>query len=140
AAALFADDEQESRARLAFGAEAFDRRDLRGEDPFRVAGAAAVEPVAFDPARKKRRHAIEVRRQHHVGRRGRGEDVEARVVHRLGDDRVAEAAQKAGQPAAGLALAAGRRIDVDERARDGYRIHASSSVRVSVLESRYLTM
>ena len=42
-----------------------------------------------------------------------------------------------------LAFAAGRRIDVDELAREPdlrQRIHASSSVRVSVRSSRYFTM
>ena len=69
------------------------------------------------------------------------------VVDRLLGDGEAERAQVVRQPAARLALAAGRRVDVDQRARQrdeidagGHRIHASSSVRVSVRESRYFTM
>ena len=53
-----------------------------------------------------------------------------------------------GEPAAGVAFAAGRGVDVDQAAREAdeidarwrYRIHASSSVRVSVRESRYFTI
>ena len=48
-----------------------------------------------------------------------------------------------GDEPAGLAFAAGRRVDVDQLAREPelrQRIHASSSVRVSVRSSRYLTM
>ena len=79
----------------------------------------------------------------------RGDDVEPVIVDWLFDDAEAELAQVAGQPAAGLAFAPGRRIDVDERARRArrdrrryrdYLIHASSSVRVSVRESRYFTI
>src|SRR5204863_609996 len=44
------------------------------------------------------------------------------------------------EPSAGVRFAPGRGIDVDERARELYRIHASSSVRVSVRESRYFTI
>ena len=51
-----------------------------------------------------------------------------------------EGSKMLGQVAARLAFAARRGIDVDERARQRYRIHASSSVRVSVRESRYLTI
>ena len=52
-------------------------------------------------------------------------------------------AQVVGQPASCRAFASGGRVDVDEAARQSdnvYRIHASSSVRVSVRESRYFTM
>src|SRR5215471_10314186 len=48
--------------------------------------------------------------------------------------------QVADKPRRSVAFAACRRVDVDELARERYRIHASSSVRVSVRESRYLTM
>ena len=44
------------------------------------------------------------------------------------------------EPCARLRLASGRGVDIDERPCERYRIHASSSVRVSVRESRYLTM
>src|SRR5262249_27645079 len=43
-------------------------------------------------------------------------------------------------PSSRLAFTTGCRVDVYEAARERYRIHASSSVRVSVRESRYLTM
>src|SRR6202008_1426969 len=57
-------------------------------------------------------------------------------------------AQIAGKPTTGVAFATRRGIDVDEAARQlddinacaNYLIHASSSVRVSVRESRYFTM
>src|SRR5262249_15451337 len=48
-----------------------------------------------------------------------------------------------GEPASGGAFAPGGGVDVHQAARqrdDVYRIHASSSVRVSVRESRYFTM
>ena len=49
----------------------------------------------------------------------------------------------AGEPRAGLGLAPGRGVDVDERAGEvekAQRSHVSSSVRASVFSSRYLTM
>ena len=58
-------------------------------------------------------------------------------------DVVAEPLERARDELARLALAPGRRIDVDELARQPdlrQRIHASSSVRVSVRSSRYFTM
>src|SRR5215467_11851570 len=48
--------------------------------------------------------------------------------------------QVADKPRRSVAFAACRRVDIDEAARECYRIHASSSVRVSVRESRYLTI
>src|SRR5438093_1348056 len=81
------------------------------------------------------------------GRRRGRDHVEARRVHALLDDRPSVRAQVVRKPASGGAFASRRGIDVDERARQrddvdriGYRIHASSSVRVSVRESRYFTM
>ena len=61
AAPLFADDEQEPDARLAFQPQPIGGGDLRGQNPFRIARAAAVQTVALDPAGEKRRHAIDVR-------------------------------------------------------------------------------
>ncbi len=141
AAALLADDEHQADARLAVAPQPIGRRHLRGQNPFRVARSAAVQTIALDAARKERRHAVEVRREHDggIGRRV------ASTLKRVSSTRCSvtaesEAAQVVGEPAAGVAFPAGRRIDVDERARERYRIHASSSVRVSVRESRYLTM
>src|SRR5207249_4342410 len=140
AAPLLADDEEQADALLSFRAERFHCRDLRGEDSFRVAGSAAVQAVALDAARKKRRHAIEVGREHHRRRPDRGQNVEAVVVDGLFDDVESAIAQKPCEPPAGRGFAPGGRVDVDERARQLYRIHASSSVRVSVRESRYFTI
>src|SRR5262249_22456721 len=70
----------------------------------------------------------------------RRDHIEPRVVHRLLGDGESLFTEEPGEPLARLLLAACRRIDVDERPRQRYRIHASSSVRVSVRESRYFTM
>ena len=68
-----------------------------------------------------------MRGQHDRRRRtGRGDDVEAVIVDRLLDDVEPELAKVAGQPAAGLAFAAGRGIDVDEPARERDEIHAGT--------------
>ena len=64
-------------------------------------------------------------------------------LERLLEHRIATAAQVRRNHRRDLALAAGRRIDVDQLSREGdriYRIHASSSVRASVFSSRYLTI
>ena len=74
AAALLTDDEQEAHAVLAARAAA-PRGDLGGQGALRVAGAAAVEAAAFDPAREEGRHAVDVGREHDdrlPGRRKRG--------------------------------------------------------------------
>src|SRR5262245_54401289 len=60
AAPLFADDEEQADTRFAARAQALGRRDLRDENPFRVTGAASVQPAVLFPARKERRHAVEV--------------------------------------------------------------------------------
>src|SRR6266851_8262067 len=160
AAPFFPDDEQQPHASLATAAKDVGGRHLRGEDALRIAGTAAADPIALETARKERRHAIEMRGQHDGGFARRGEEVESGIVHPLLGDGEAETAQVLREPAPGLGLAAGRRVDVDQRARQTdevnvsrtssasrasrafgrYRIHASSSVRVSVRESRYLTM
>src|SRR2546427_1880986 len=44
------------------------------------------------------------------------------------------------EPPSRVHFESGGGVDVDERPRQLYRIHASSSVRVSVRESRYLTI
>ena len=58
------------------------------------------------------------------------DDVEALGVHALFRDRPPEPAQVIGQPSSGRAFMSGRRVDVDERARqgddvDGVRCHAA---------------
>jgi hypothetical protein len=119
---------------------------LRRENAFRIARATPVYAPAFHPARKEWRNAVEMggQREH----RGSGcQDVHPPVVDRLLDDSESQLPQIAGKPPAGLTFPPGRRIDIDERPREAddvdgrhYLIHASSSVRVSVRESRYLTM
>ena len=122
AAPLLADDEQQPDAPLAGSPQPLGRRDLRRQDPLRIARAAAEQPAILDPARKERRHAIEVRGEHHLRIVDRREDVGAAALDRLLDDVVAERAQPPGEPAARLCLAAGRRIDVDERSRERERV------------------
>ena len=94
------------------------RRDLRRQNPLRIARATANEPAILDPARKERRHTIEVRGEHHRRIVDRREDVGAAALDRLLGDVVAERAQTLREPAARVRLAAGRRIDVDERSRE----------------------
>ena len=116
---------------------------LRGEDALGVARAAAVEPAVQDPAREERRHAVEVRREHHMRRLERGQHVEPAVRHGLLFDAITPGAEVRGQPPPAITLAPRRGIDVDERARQReqtQRIHCSSSVRVSVRASRYFTI
>src|SRR4029077_6739812 len=73
AAALLADDEHEADARFAVAAQTPGRRDLRREDAFGVARAAPVQAIAFDAAREKRRHAVDVGRERdRLARRVRG--------------------------------------------------------------------
>src|SRR4051812_24108120 len=148
AATLLADHEHERDPRFAMPPQLFGCRYLRREDPFRVARAAAKQPVAFDAAGKKRGDTVEVGGERHGRRsacpaRHRCDHVEARIVDALLLHRPAAIAKVVGEPSSRGALAAGGRVDVDEAARqrdDVYRIHASSSVRVSVRESRYFTI
>src|SRR5688572_1227276 len=63
AAPLFADDEQQPDVRDAFPPQLLDGGYLAGGDPLRVARAAAIQRVAVEMAGKKRRDAIEMRRQ-----------------------------------------------------------------------------
>ena len=90
-----------------------------------------------------------MRREHDNGRRRcRGDDVEPVIVDRLLDDVETKLSKVAGKPAARLTFASSRGVDVDEPTRQlnevdagtNYLIHASSSVRVSVRESRYFTI
>src|SRR5688500_15403134 len=142
-APLFADDEQQSDARVSGRAEALGGRDLHGQDPFRVAGAASVQDAVCLAAREERRHAVVVRGEHDVRRLERGEDVEAVAGDRLLNDPVAEPAQPRRQPPAGVPFPTRGRVDVDQlaRERDGcQRIHSSRAVLALVRSSRYFTM
>ena len=87
-------------------AHALGRRDLRREDPFRVARSTAVQLAVTHRAREERRHAIEVRREHDVRSIDGREDIEPSPVDRLLDDQVAERCALPGKPAPGLRLAA----------------------------------
>src|SRR6185369_5203280 len=105
------------------------------------ARSATIETVTVDPAREERWNAVEVGGQHDGGKRaGRRDDVAAFRVHGLLGHVKAKPAQLAREPPHGFALTAGCGVDVYQAARERYRIHASSSVRVSVRESRYFTM
>ena len=121
APALLADDEHQADARLAVTAQLLGRRDLRRKNPFRVAGPTPEQLVAFDPAGKERRHAVEMSGENHGGaaafaRADLRNHVEAGVVDALLVNRPAAAAEIIRQPSAALAFAAGRRIDVDQSA------------------------
>src|SRR5829696_2054089 len=143
AAALFAHHEQQADTRLARAAQPIGCRHLRGQDAFRVARSTSDNPPALETTGKERGHAVEVRGQDDLGITRSGDHIEPAVVDRLFGDVEADAAKVIGQPAAGICLPAGRRIDVDQRTRyrdQVYLIHASSSVRVSVRESRYFTI
>ncbi len=143
AAALLARHEEQADGRAAGSAQSLRRGHLRGQDPFGVARATSIQPIALDATGKERRHAVEVRGEHEPRFARRRDDVDPAVAERLLEDGVAALAQKRGDDRANFLLTAGRGIDVDQapRQRDRiYRIHASSSVRVSVRSSRYLTI
>jgi hypothetical protein len=76
AAALFAADEDQSDARLAFGSQTLSGRDLRGEDAFRIAGAAAIQRAVLDTAGEKRRHTIKMGGKNQFRLAGRGDDID----------------------------------------------------------------
>src|SRR6185369_14769884 len=100
------------------------------------ARSATIETVTVDPAREERWNAVEVGGQHDGGKRaGRRDDVAAFRVHGLLGHVKAKPAQLAREPPPGFALTAGCGVDVYQAARERYRIHASSSVRVSVRAS-----
>jgi hypothetical protein len=122
AAALFADHEQHSGAPLARRPQPFARGHLRREDTLGIAGAAPVQPPIRDAARDEWGYAVEVRREHDRRFIERGEDVEAAALDRHLANRVAESAQPVSEPDSGRVLAAGRGIDVDQRAREDDRL------------------
>ena len=76
AAPLLAGHEHQADAGLARRPQPLRRRDLRGENPLGVAGAAAVQDAVLDAAGEERRHAVEVRREDHLGLADRGDDVD----------------------------------------------------------------
>ncbi len=120
AAALLADHEQQPDARLAVRPQHVGRCDLRRENPLGVARAAAVDAAALETTRKERRHAVEVRREDDLrrARRRSREDVEAVVVRPAARRRRSPVSQEAPRQERGRgALAAGGRVDVDQRAR-----------------------
>ncbi len=108
-------DEQERKPLLPAGAKPLGRRELRRQDPFRVARSAAEQKSSFLPARKKRRHAVEVRGQDDTWRLVQlCKDVEAAGGNRLLHHPVPAITKKASQPGARFRFAAGGGIDVDE--------------------------
>ena len=126
-------------------AQAIRGRDLRGQDAFRVARSAAVEPVAVD--RGSERTAGRSRNAWTARRPARPRPPAA--SRRRCRDRRRPAARSTSNPSPRSSRASHRPASPSrpvvesmsiEAARERYRIHASSSVRVSVRESRYLTM
>ena len=120
-------------------------RDLRGQNALRVARAAAVQRSPSTRLGKNggtQSKCVDSTTTGSAGRPASRDDVEPRAVDGLLGDGEPALAQTAREPAARLAFAPGRRIDVAVRParRHVYRIHASSSVRVSVRESRYFTI
>ena len=73
----------------------------------------------------------------------RGNDIDSGTLEWLFENRVSTLAKKIREPDGNLSLIPRGRFDVDELSRESewiYRIHFSSSVRESVLSSRYLTI
>ena len=103
-------DEHQSDARLACRAQPLGGGDLRGENALRIARAAAIEHAVLDAARKERRHAVEVRREHDLRLADRGDDVDPRLsgsgigdrvgqgIQRLLEDRIARLAKEIREP------------------------------------------
>ena len=118
AATLLADDEQHADAALARSAEPLGRMNLRGQDALGVAGAAAVQAGALDPAREEGGNAVEVRGEDDRRWIERRDDIRSAAADFLFVDGPAEISQVGGKPDAAVGLAAGGRIDVDEAARE----------------------
>ena len=93
--------------------------DLRCGSALRVAGSPTVNRVAFQPAREKRRHAVEVSRHHDLGFAERGVDISPVPFDGLFEDFVAGAPEQRREPPHRIAFAAGCRIDIYEPASDG---------------------
>ena len=111
------------------------RRDLRGENALRVARPAAVEATALDAARKERRHAVEVGREHDrragpaVARTLNRVVVDRLLGHREADGRADTAtSQRAGLRLRGRSSNRCRRARASARRgrRAGLPIHASA--------------
>src|SRR5205085_6439696 len=83
ASALLADNKQEANPRLAGMPQPVGGGDLRGEDALRIAGAASVEAIAVNAARKERRNAVEVCGEDDGRSADSGDDVEPGRIDRL---------------------------------------------------------
>ena len=92
AASLLADDKQQPDTSLPRPSQPLSRRDLRRQDPFGVARAAANQPASLDTAREERGHAVEVRGEHHDRVIDGREDVGAAALDLLFEHVVAERA------------------------------------------------
>src|SRR5262249_21608691 len=122
AAAFLSHNEQEPDARLAFASEAIGGSNLRRKNALRIPGPPARDPIAFEAARKERRNAVEMRRQHHLRLAGSGQDVEPQLVNWLFEDFEPEFLQVSAQPPPHGGFSTGRRIDIDERTREMQKI------------------
>src|SRR5262245_36880095 len=153
AATLLPRDEEHRNPRLPSGAKPFDGPHLRRQNPLGITRSAAEDDASLLTRRRKRRHAVEMRRKDNArGSIELGEYVEASLSDRLLGNAVPEITKKCEEPRRDLLLTSGGGVDVDEIARElfdgarrrsaarrGYRNHRSSSVRASVRSSRYLT-
>ena len=117
AAALLADDEQQADARFARRAQSLDRRDLRGENAFRVARAAAVEHARSSTRLGKNGGTQSkcVEKTTRGAASSCAKTLKRPSRDRLLGDGVAALAQVRRRARADFLLAAGRRVDVDER-------------------------
>jgi hypothetical protein len=87
AASLLGDHKHEADSLLTGSAQTLRCGYLRHKDPLGIAGAATVHAAASSPARKERRHAVEVCREHDHWILGRPRnDVESAVDNGLALD------------------------------------------------------
>ena len=146
AAALLADDEHQADARFAVARSRSAAATCAARMPFASHDAAAVQAIAFDAARERTaarsRSAWRTRPTATARRPAVAMTLKRVVVDRLLGDRRSRgrAGSRASQrphspsrPVVESMSTSARRRERD----DVYRIHASSSVRVSVRESRY---
>ncbi len=138
AAALFAGDKHQADPRFTGCPEPFGRRDLRGENPLRIACAPAIQHAVFNAAWEEWRHAIEVGREHHFRFADGGDDIDSGIrdrgsgigirdqgsgsrdqgIQRLLEDGIAPAAQEVRDIPCNRSFIAGRRFDVDQLPRE----------------------
>src|SRR2546426_2979596 len=76
ASSFLPDHEEQPDARFTVRPERLDGRDLGGQNSFRVARAAAVQPIALEAAREKWRHTVEMGREHDRRRANGRENLE----------------------------------------------------------------